>query len=768
MTFRKILVLLLVFSLMSNSIPVTKAQAAVNPSLKIITKDIYSDKPVFSDGLALIKDSKGFRFIDYNGNVKIGPYKTWKYKTRDSKGIIHSVTKNINIISDFKDGVAIIDNSIVIDKQGKELMQTGLVSSNTIKLCDYADGYFLALNENKQDYFYLDRKGKALNINIKEIVGEGACLGNYTISEGLMYFYQNDKLGAININTKKVTIQPKFRYIGQFKNGTAFASYTVDETSRNTEYGIIDKAGNIIVQLKYDEIGKDIGGTIPVVKNKKWGVIDRKGKIIINPNSKYEILWYSNGMAAIVDSNQKMGFLNTKGEMVISPRYDDVFCFKNEVALVGNRGVYYFIDKTGRQVNPEKTWNLGYTMGDSWGIREKSLYMMNDFIEQSNNVFSYSLTRSKWGIAKIIYSNSSAQKNLVVKDFNLDQIYGMTSAIWDGKKYIAVSNDKVSYSNNGVDWEYQKASIIGAKNIAYVNKRYSMTGDFLATSVYPNEKKNISFYYGSRKYQNILPVASSSDGITWKAITGAVKTDGEINSWGWDTKLITAKGKFYHFFDCNVQISSDGKTYKNHLIYVKDPKKLTPKGYKYLGQSSINWDVIFDGKKFIAQNSDYYGGLILNSKDGSNWEVVKFLDKKKYQLAQHGMSPVMYVNKKFRVMTYESIFESTDGTKWKEQKLSSVYKSKTIQKMLRKNLDTRPVYNGEYYLIPDKVVNEYGDSIYSSKVIATKDFKGFYEVNMGSQFNKIIYMDKKYVITSNRVYDYKVLKSYISKAELIK
>ena len=379
------------------------------------------------------------------------------------------------------------------------------------------------------------------------------------------------------------------------------------------------------------------------------------------------------------------------------------------------------------------------------------------------------------------YADNANQK-LIVKDFSpgKNDYNSINAVIWNGKKYIAVdsSYNKIYSSNDGISWNTEDSCIYGVKDIACSKNKYTLVGYFVSPSDFPNDKKNIISYGDKGKYKRLLPVASSSNGVKWKAITGSMKNADNCNG-GWDppTTLLACNNKFYHFYYCTVQISTDGSTYKNNIINIKDPKRLTPKGYKYLGKGSdiYSESVIFDGKKFIAYKSDYYGSFILNSKDGINWSVVYFNKNKYlfYELNQEhpygrDFSEITYSNKKFRIITSKSIVESSDGVKWKEKSLDSLYKNKNVKNLVSKLSNARIYKNSEYLFFQIQKKDKYDQYWYTSKFIVTKDYKNFYEVDLGSTVYGIIYIDKKYMITIDKVYDYKVVKEYINKAKLIK
>ena len=149
--------------------------------------------------------------------------------------------------------------------------------------------------------------------------------------------------------------------ITPFHEGLAFI--TKDEKK-----GVIDKKGNIIVPIEYDDISTFTNGTANVYKGDMEGEIDNKGKmitpfhkmsdemILVDSYSVNENTYkYSEGLA-VMDKNDKFGYIDENGTIVISPKYDLANDFHDGLAVVAvianNSFNYGYVDKQGREIMP--------------------------------------------------------------------------------------------------------------------------------------------------------------------------------------------------------------------------------------------------------------------------------------------------------------------------------------------------------------------------------------------------------------------------------
>jgi len=178
----------------------------INKSGEVVIDCMFSNEPSsFSDGLAQVKSKDGkFGFINKKGEVVIQPL--YKYATGFYKGKA-IVTKGYS------------EPWKIIDKEG-----------NDVKVFD-------DVSEFKYISSYRDKSSQKVSA-MRKLIDEGVVI--VTLDSD-----RQKKEYAIDITGSKI-FKKKFREIGQFKNGIAYARYENDETYEST-YGIIDKTGKFII-----------------------------------------------------------------------------------------------------------------------------------------------------------------------------------------------------------------------------------------------------------------------------------------------------------------------------------------------------------------------------------------------------------------------------------------------------------------------------------------------------------------------------------------
>jgi WG containing repeat len=111
----------------------------------------------------------------------------------------------------------------------------------------------------------------------------------------------------------------------------------------------------------------------PIKTKGKWGYCDRAGNILIDP--KFEsVEWYQEGLS-VFRKGQKFGFLNKLGKVIIQPIYDDALPFNEGHALVELDELWGLIDRNGEYVIPAQYEDLGelknglcyFQEGDNYG-----------------------------------------------------------------------------------------------------------------------------------------------------------------------------------------------------------------------------------------------------------------------------------------------------------------------------------------------------------------------------------------------------------------
>ena len=296
---------------------------------KILNDTWYDYAEPFSDGLAVVKNNKGFYgYLDRKGNNPI----PFQYNTATS----------------FSEGLAQAgDNSsmYVIDIKGNKISY----------LYNYIGSYnngFAPYNTDLNEWGFLDRNGQPVgNENYYEV-------GNFS-KEGLAAVKSSDfdqMVGFIDTTGKLIIpFQYENAWIPTFSEGLA-------PVSKDGLYGFINTIGEWVIKPQYAYAVGFHEGLSCVFLNGRCGFIDKKGKVVIPIQYKASIegdfnFYFSNGLAGIFDPEKgKLGFINKKGKTVIPFKYNYLGSYirfgKDGLAKVPTPENYLysgFINKKGKQ-----------------------------------------------------------------------------------------------------------------------------------------------------------------------------------------------------------------------------------------------------------------------------------------------------------------------------------------------------------------------------------------------------------------------------------
>lgn len=107
---------------------------------------------------------------------------------------------------------------------------------------------------------------------------------------GLIQFEVERKWGFANIYTGEIVIEPAWEYAGPFYSGYAQVAVGAQIEINGGRYievnggkhGFIDKAGEIVIPLEYDNAEHiPYKRCFNVAKNERWGLVDKQNKTII-------------------------------------------------------------------------------------------------------------------------------------------------------------------------------------------------------------------------------------------------------------------------------------------------------------------------------------------------------------------------------------------------------------------------------------------------------------------------------------------------------
>jgi hypothetical protein len=343
-----------------NDIPVMIGKYGIIDSTgKVVCEPVYSELPVYGDGMFRVKLNGKYGYADASGHVTIPPQ--WEFAVAFSEGkAIVSANGNSSII--MKDGSVLKSN--LGDGTGMYRFfnnrarcrsndgKYGFMDARGVRVVapvydaadDFTDGNAVVSKDNK--YGVIDTNGKFVIAAEYEFI--------YYLGDG---FYQvknkEGKAGVMNANGETI-IQLNFDNVfhlqkNYFMVESAGLSGCYDVTgkqiyppssqmqlffvqgrslvSKDSKTGMIDSTGKYIFAAEYDSIGYFFGGYTTLYKNGVYGAADSTGKIIVNPHY-IELRPFLNGYA-VFRKKGKFGFLNSKGEIIAEPEFEDLGAFVN-------------------------------------------------------------------------------------------------------------------------------------------------------------------------------------------------------------------------------------------------------------------------------------------------------------------------------------------------------------------------------------------------------------------------------------------------------
>ena len=196
----------------------------------------------------------------------------------------------------------------------------------------------------------------------------------YSFHEGLAMVKKNGKYGYID-KSGNVVIPLEFEDAEGFYEGLAAVRI-------KGKWGFINKNGKVTIPCRYDEVSLFKDGTAPVLfyaKEKSpldldsitkphYGYIDKQGNFTSDIPTKgcavleiekyyqYQIRnnVYSEGLMVDVNNSKKYGFIDIEGNVVIPYKYEDAEKFSEGLAAVKLNGKWGFIDRNDKVVIPFK------------------------------------------------------------------------------------------------------------------------------------------------------------------------------------------------------------------------------------------------------------------------------------------------------------------------------------------------------------------------------------------------------------------------------
>lgn len=201
----------------------------------------------------------------------------------------------------------------------------------------------------------------------------------------LIPYRKGKKWGFCN-SKKEIIIDCVYDQVKPFEFDRAIVSKS------KFHWGIIDRSGNLLCDMKYESIKRFNEGfaevyiyTLEPNRRKIMGFINLNGDEAI-PLIYDEIKQFSEGLA-MVQLGKKIGFINKRGDIVIDLKYEYDYSY-NEGSYIFKEGLclvcidyqnYYFIDKEGKVIVDCNKYDNIKSYSEGLAAVAKKLSSENDF-----------------------------------------------------------------------------------------------------------------------------------------------------------------------------------------------------------------------------------------------------------------------------------------------------------------------------------------------------------------------------------------------------
>ncbi len=246
----------------------------------------------------------------------------------------------------------------------------------------------------------------------------------------------------------------------------------------NGKAGYLDRNGNVVVPLKYDETWLfSEEGLGKVRLNGKEDYIDQNGREITS--LKYDRIFFDEGLLKI-ELNGKKGYADRNGREVIPLKYDEVSIGSKKV-LVKLNGKWGFIDKSSREITPLKYDEVRFFSEDLSlvGLNGKWVYLgesgqeITSLYDETNGFFEGLAPvklNGKWG-----YIDETGQEVIQLKYEDAKSFSeGLASVKLNGKWGFIDENEReitpLKYDETNVFWGGGRALVKLNGKWGYIDK----------------------------------------------------------------------------------------------------------------------------------------------------------------------------------------------------------------------------------------------------------------------------------------------------------
>jgi len=348
--------------------------------------------------------------------------------------------------------------------------------------------YIISMSNLKTITFFLisvillkscDSKQK---IEVDNIVADYSAIIDSTREENvsfekLLYEFNNKeyKWGLLN-KAGKIVVKPIYDEVNSYDISNVFG------VRLGNKWGVIDSAGSLIVEPEYDKLGSYVrSNTLGINLNEKWGFVNVEKRIIVDPKYDWQPIFDKNASITDIKLNNKIGLINTAGKIIAEPIYSMIADFEDgnatEIRLNSKSGL---IDRTGKviaepkydDINKFSLLGIASTeLGRKWGcINDKGKIIVEPKYDKVRDFDSSNITgielNDKWGLINSIGEVIAEPKyddvmNLPIQNIAAFKIDNKWSLINNkGKVITETKYDGINYASKSLILMYLENKIV--------------------------------------------------------------------------------------------------------------------------------------------------------------------------------------------------------------------------------------------------------------------------------------------------------------------
>ena len=330
----------------------------------VVTKPVYAYAHEFSEGLAVVLDSRGrWGCVDTTGKRIFSFPSTLSHDP------------SMFVVGNFSEGLCWFRDSITekvgfVDKKGAVVVKPQWDFAHDFQCGLAAVGRGRIWMSNFFEWFgltgYIDHSGKVVvDLNL----GNGQYDENIDFSDNMAVITKGNHVMIIDTKGNNVALK-EYRQAMHFSEGLCAVAVATNEPCEGHDcelrWGFIDANGQMVIKPTYRYGGMFREGLCAIMVGKSYVFIDRAGRNVMGRQFENARPFYE-GLAYVEEKDGTVGYINHKGEMVL--RLKDGFhgmdfkCGLVEVGKGEKRGKYTdwterLIDRKGKVV-----WEYEYT---SW------------------------------------------------------------------------------------------------------------------------------------------------------------------------------------------------------------------------------------------------------------------------------------------------------------------------------------------------------------------------------------------------------------------